>query len=103
MDIDRLFATTVKYIYDDHYEKCKRVSKEYYNGMITKKTYDDKVKHYIWERQGRIIHLWENLSPEDQITFYLKCSAQNVLLPYLSQEQAAAIIFIQDQLLIYTE
>ncbi|MCK9532758.1 MAG: hypothetical protein M0R77_19925 [Gammaproteobacteria bacterium] len=103
MDIERLFATTVKYIYEDHYEKCDRAYKEYHNGVITKKKYDDKVKHLIWERQSRIVHIWENLSPEDQITFYTKCSAQEVLLPYLTTDQAAAIIIIQDQLVLYSE
>lgn len=103
MDIERLFATTVKYIYEDHHEKCEIVSKQYYQGMITKKAYDDKVKHFIWERQSRIIHIWENLSPEDQINFYIKSSAQNVLLPYLTTDQAAAIIFIQDKLIVHSE
>lgn len=104
LDIERLFATTVRYIYDDYHEKHDRLYDEYKNKSLwSKSAYDKKVQHIVWERGTRIVSLWKDLSYDEQIAFYLKTSAQETLLPYLTEDQACAIIIIQDQLIVYEE
>lgn len=49
----------------------------------------------------RIATAWKRLSVDDQLTYYLGCDHQAAIQYDLTDEQKAAIIIIQDKLVIY--
>ena len=101
MDIERLYTTTVKYIYADFKEKSEQHLLDYRWGKTTKKEYDILIQNLQRSFKGRIVSIWEDLSSDEQIAFYLKSLAQEFLCQYLSEDQACAIIIIQDKLVVY--
>ncbi len=76
--------------YESHEAKLISLD-EYHHRIIT----SGKIMEY------RVVADWQELSPEDQITYYLSCIHQSWLVGYLSSEQKTAVILIQDTLVNY--
>jgi len=81
---------TVDLAYDNF--TCKNITGDEYHLRLVEA---NQILEY------HIIDGWNKLSPEDQITYYLKCNHQSCLSRELSDEQKTAIIIIQDQLVVY--
>lgn len=101
MDIERLFATTVRYIYQDFKEKSEQFHSDFRWGKITQQQYNKKIEWLQNTFKSRIISIWEDLSYDEQIAFYIRSQAQAFLCHHLTEDQACAIIIIQDKLIVY--
>jgi hypothetical protein len=81
---------TVDLAYDDY--QCQYITEDEYHLRLVEA---NQILEY------HITDGWKQLSPEDQITYYLKCNHQACLSRELTEEQKTAIIIIQDQLVAY--
>jgi hypothetical protein len=103
MNFNEYFANMIFPLYNDYHCKEKHLQLDHAYGKITDTVYDIQTKLIKWELRGGMMTLWEDLSEEDQIKFYIASSCQNVFVPYLTDEQRSSVIILQGSLMRYRD
>lgn len=91
----------VEVYFNESMETVDLAYDDYQGQYITEDEYHLRLVEANQILEYHIIDGWNQLSPEDQITYYLKCNHQGSLARELTEEQKTAIIIIQDQLIVY--
>lgn len=85
----------------DHQEDVDTAYQSYTGQHISEDEYHNQIIQSGKVRQYRIQLCWDQLSAEDQLTYYLGCDHQSLLVGELNEAQKAAIVIIQDRLVTY--